>query len=448
MFIARRLNPAIEAVLVNLIRSPKTSRDEKVRAEIWLYASQFPELLTAEYLGELVGVSAATVRKHVNRLEQSIEAMEACIAAEKYHSKLERMIEECLQDAPRSGRSPDFTPVQIIGIISIACEKPEASGRPVSKWTSREIADEAMKRQVVEKISASYVGKILRNVNMKPHKSKGWCFTTEKDQQAFEKQVQEMCDVYLQAPENYEESNVHTVCVDEVTGLQANEKRAPSLPPKPDQQGKEESQYIRHGTLCLIAAWHVVLGQVIHHTIAKTRTSVDFAKFIEQLIGLDPNAKWVIILDNLNIHVSELLVRLIARMEGIDESTLGDKKKRTGILGSTKTRKEFLSDPKHRIRFVFTPKHSSWLNQIEVVFGIIKRRGLAGASFKSQGELINRINSFIPYYNATLAKPMDWTYTGRPTEPDNSHKPLTWRQRLIPKSMKEYWKEHASKLAA
>lgn len=447
MFIARRLDPAIASILAKLIRSPKTSRDTRVRSEICLYAFEFPDFFCVRYLSELVGVSAKTVRKHVKRFEQSIEALEACVA-EGCWSKLEQTIEECLQDAPRSGRPPDFSPVQIISIISIACEKPEACGRPVGKWTSREIADEAIKRQIVNKISPSYVAKLLRSVNMRPHKTKGWCFTTEKDQEAFARQVQEICDVYLQAQQSYEQSGVHTVCVDEATGLQANEKRAPSLTPKPDQQGKEETQYTRHGAVCLTAAWHVVLGQVIYHCIQQTRNNVDFANFIEQMIGFDPNGRWVIVLDNLNTHTSAFLVRLIARLEGIDESTLGDSKKRKGILASKKTRREFLCDPKHRIRFVFTPKHSSWLNQIEVIFGIIKRRTLAGASFKSQSALIERLNCFIAYYNATFAKPMNWTYTGRPTETENSHKPLTWRQRLTPKSLKERWNENSKMLAA
>lgn len=447
MFIARRLHPAIASVLVKLIRSPKTSRDTRTRSEICLYAFEFRDLLSVRDLSELVGVSAKTARKHMKRFEQSIEALEACVA-EGCWTKLEQTIDDCLQDAPRSGRPRDLSPVQIISIISIACEKPEACGRPVSKWTSREIADEAVKREIVKKISRSYVAELLRSVNMKPHKTKGWCFTTEKDQEAFARQVQEICDVYLQAPQNYQESAIHTVCVDEATGLQANEKRSPSLPPKPDQQGKEETQYTRHGAICLTAAWHVVLGQVIHHSIQKTRNNVDFANFIEKMIGIDPKGKWVIILDNLNTHTSEFLVRLIARLEGIDESTLGDSKKRKGILGSKKTRREFLSDATHRIRFVFTPKHSSWLNQVEVIFGIIKRRALTGASFTSQSALIERLNDFIAYYNAKFAKPMNWTYTGRPTETENSDKPLTWRQRLKPKTLKEQWNEYSKALAA
>jgi len=445
--ITRPLHSAIASLLVQLIRSPKTSHDMRLRAEICLYAFEFPELFCPRTLGEVVGVSAKTVRKHVERFEQSVDALEACVTEGNW-SKLERTMKDCLEDAPRSGRPPDFSPWQIVSIISIACEKPEASDRPISKWTSREIADEAVKRQIVTAISASHVARILRSVNLKPHKTKGWCFTTEKDQEAFARQVQEVCEVYLQAPQNYEQAGVHTVSIDEATGLGANEKRAETLPPKPDQAGKEETQYTRHGAVCLTAAWHVVLGQVLHHTLQQTRNNDDFANFIEEMLRRDPDGKWVIVVDNLNTHCSEALVRLIARLEGIDEATLGDKKKRKGILGSMKSRKEFLRDPTHRIRFVFTPKHSSWLNQIEVIFGIVKRRGLAGASFKSQQELIERLNRFIDYFNRTFARPMNWTYTGRPTESESMKQPLTWRQRLKPKSLKDRWNESQKVLAA
>jgi len=419
----------------------------RLRAEICWHACRFPELFRPRTLGELMGVSAKTVRKHLRRFEESIDALEAC-AAEGNRSKLERLIEDCLQDAPRSGRRRDFCPLQIVSIISIACEKPEASGRPINKWTSREIADEAVKREIVPAISASHVARILRSVNLKPHKTKGWCFTTEKDKEAFARQAQQVCDVYLQAPQDYEQAGVHTVCVDEATGLQANEKRAETLPPQPNQAGKEETQYTRHGTVCLTAAWHVVLGQLIYYTLQQTRNNDDFADFIEQMLSSDPDGKWVIVLDNLNTHSSEALVRLIARLEGIDQKTLGDKKKRKGILGSMKTRKEFLSDPTHRIRFVFTPKHSSWLNQIEVIFGIINRRTLTGASFRSQQELIERLSAFIAYFNTTFARPMDWTYTGRPTENESMEQPLTWRQRHRPKCWKDHWNERQEMLAA
>ena len=416
------------------------------RAEIWWYASAFPQL-SARALSELVGRTPKTVRKHVGRLEQSLEALDAALA-QGVRAQLERLVKDCLQDAPRSGTPPIFSPGQIVSIISIACEKPELCGRPVSKWTSREIADEAVKRKIVEKISASHVSEILRSVNLKPHKIKGWCFTTEKDQEEFDRRAQEVCDAYLQAPVNYAQSGVHTVCVDEATGLQANEKRAPSLPAKPDQPAKEETQYTRHGAVCLTAAWDVVQGQVVEHNVQETRTDEDFARFIEQTIGSDPEGKWIFVADNLNTHSGEALVRSIARLEGIDESALGDKKKRQGILGSVKSRQAFLNDPQRRFRFVYTPKHSSWLNQVEVIFGIVKRRGLAGGSFKSTAELIARIDQFLGYYNTTFARPMNWTYTGRPTDATINEQPLTWRQRLLPKSWKNHWNQHHPTLAA
>lgn len=180
----------------------------------------------------------------------------------------------------------------------------------------------------------------------------------------------------------------------------------------------------------------------------ETRTDEDFARFIEQTIGSDPEGKWIFVADNLNTHSGEALVRSIARLEGIDESALGDKKKRQGILGSVKSRQAFLNDPQRRFRFVYTPKHSSWLNQVEVIFGIVKRRGLAGGSFKSTAELIARIDQFLGYYNTTFARPMNWTYTGRPTDATINEQPLTWRQRLLPKSWKNHWNQHHPTLAA
>ena len=238
------------------------------------------------------------------------------------------------------------------------------------------------------------------------------------------------------------------MCVDEATGLQANEKRAASLPPQPDQQAKEETQYTRHGTVCLTAAWDVVQGQVAQHQVQETRTDDDFARFIEQTTSSAPKGQWVFVADNLNTHSGEALVRLIARLEGLDETTLGDKKKRRGILGSVQSRQAFWNDPQRRIRFVYTPKHSSWLNQVEVIFGIVKRRGLAGASFKSTAELIARIDRFIAYYNTTFARPMNWTYTGRPTHTTTHEQPLTWRQRSLPKTWKDHWNQHHKTLAA
>lgn len=446
MFKPSPLSLPIIAELLAIIRSPQTSKVVSQRASVIFYLYSHPDLLCPTSVAELMEVTPQTARKYLRRFEDSVEALEF-LCQQKNKSQFARTLRECFEDAPRSGRGPQLSPGQIVSIISLACEKPELSGRPISKWTRREIADEAIKRGIVPSISPSHVGNIIRSVNLRPDRVKGWCFTTEKDEQLFQAQVEAVCDTYLSACENYQQEGVHTVSVDECTGIQANEKCAPTLSPKPEKAGKEETQYTRHGSLCLLAAWHVVLGQVIYHLAQETRNNQDFADFITNMVDFDPTGKWVIILDNLNIHCSEELVRLIAKAEGIDESTLGSKKKRQGILGSQKSRKEFLSDPTHRIRFVFTPKHSSWLNQIEVIFGIIKRRALQGASFKSKKELILRLNEFIPYFNQNFAKPMNWTYTGRPTDAKVEIKPQIWREKIKRKTWKHYWQQQENLLA-
>ena len=81
------------------------------------------------------------------------------------------------------------------------------------------------------------------------------------------------------------------------------------------------------------------------------------------------------------------------------------------------TRREFLSDVRHRIRFVYTPKHSSWLNQIEIVFGIINRKLMRRGNFRSITDLEEQLRSFVEYYCQTMAHPFEWTYTGRALAP-------------------------------
>lgn len=395
------------------------------RARIVLLA--FEKKLNSQ-IAELVGCERHCVGRWRKRWQDSWNALLA-IEMNEPRAVLERAIIDTLRDAHRSGAPTKFSAEQVVQLVSTACENPRDSGRPVADWTGRELADELQKRSIVESISVSRVNDLLRLVNLQPHRRKYWCFTTEKDDELFQAQVEEVCQTYLHAGSAYERENTHTICVDEMTSLQANERRATKRRAKPDEIAKLECQYNRHGTLSLTGSWHVVAGQMIQTTISPTRDADEFANHIEQTIRTDPEANWIVVLDNLNTHYGEPIVRLIARLLGIPQETLGDKKKRRGVLGSMKTRREFLTDPSHRIRFVFTPKHSSWLNQIEVIFGIIGKRVIRHGSFSSQDDLRDKLISFIDYYNQTFAKPLQWTYDGRPVTANADQRPRTWREK-------------------
>jgi len=220
-------------------------------------------------------------------------------------------------------------------------------------------------------------------------------------------QVKLVCQLYEDAPA-LSSQGVHLISTDEMTGIQALERAYPSKPMRPGQVELIEFEYIRHGTQSLIANWEVATGRVIAPSIGSTRTEYDFANHIANTIETDPDANWIFIVDQLNIHKSATLVSLVSACCELDIDL--EIKEKSGILKSMETRAAFLSDPKHRIRFVYIPKHTSWLNQIEIWFSILVRRLLKHASFKSTEELKKRILAFINYFNQTMAKPFQWKY--------------------------------------
>lgn len=223
--------------------------------------------------------------------------------------------------------------------------------------------------------------------------------------------MRKVCETYAEAKAIHEQGG-HVVCTDEKTGMQALERIHPTLPTRPGLVERMEFEYRRHGALCLMANFEVATGTVIAPTIGPTRTEEDFVAHIARTIDTDPDATWVFVVDQLDTHKSEGLVRLVAERCGITDD-LGRKGK-SGILERMASRKTFLEDSSHRIRFVYTPRHASWLNQVEIWFSILARRALKRASFGSLDELRRRVLDFIAYFNAVLAKPFRWTYAGKP----------------------------------
>ena len=201
---------------------------------------------------------------------------------------------------------------------------------------------------------------------------------------------------------------------DELTGVQALERKHPDLPPAPGKVQRREFEYVRHGTRTFILSRDVASGHLVAPSCGPTRTEADFLAHVQGVVATDPEAtRWHFVADNLDTHRSESLVRWVASESGLVGIELG-KKGKFGILHNRESRTAFLSDPSHRIVFHYTPKHSSWLNQIEVWLSILVRKLLKRGSFTSVDDLKAKVLAFIDYYNRTMAKPFKWTYQGKP----------------------------------
>ena len=203
------------------------------------------------------------------------------------------------------------------------------------------------------------------------------------------------------------------MCVDEMTGVPAKERIAPTKPMRPGRSEKVEFEYMRHGTPCRIGNFEVATGRVIAPTVQQTRGEKDFATHTERTVATDPKAGWTFVADDRTTHTSATLVLWAASLCGIAAESLGQKGK-SGVRKSVATRKAFLTDAGHPVRFVHVPKHTSWLNHVEIGFSVLARRVLRRGNFRSVTDLRGKIRASIAYHNRTRAKPHKWTYTGRP----------------------------------
>jgi transposase len=272
-----------------------------------------------------------------------------------------------LEDMPRSGRPRLYGHDERLKIVAaVTSERPEFE----SQWSHRLLADYLGDVG----ISASQVGRILAELDIKPHLVRSWL--ARPDDPMFWERAADVCGLYLSPP-----VNALVLSVDEKTAVGARSRKHPTRPARPGSPERVEFEYRRHGTASFIAALDVHTGEVRGQDVDRN----DAAHFIEFLVELDatidPALAIHLVLDNGSSHVAK------ATKAWLDEHP----------------------------RFVahYTPKHSSWLNQVELWFSILTRKLLRRGEFASREELIARVMAFIRDYNHS-AKPFRWTYDGSP----------------------------------
>jgi len=317
---------------------------------------------------------------------------------------------EVLSDLPRKSGPKTYTAEAQCHVMATALKKPSDCQREMTHWTHVELADELNKSKLVEGISKSTVGRFLKQIDLRPHKSRYWLTPNIENEEEFKKEVKQVCQLYKEASTILEQ-DTKVVSVDEKTGIQALEMIFPMKPTKPGLIERREFEYKRHGTLCLTPSFNIATGMIDAHTIDETRNEQDFLDHIKKTVNTSPESQWIFVMDQLNTHKSESLVRWVSEICQINKE-LGEKGKE-GILKNMNSRMAFLTNAEHRIRFVYTPKHCSWLNQVEIWFSILARKLLNRGSFSSLENLRLKLNRFIEYFNKNLAKPFKWTYEGK-----------------------------------
>jgi transposase len=272
-----------------------------------------------------------------------------------------------LEDRPRPGHPRRYGPEVHLAIVATVTSALPAVD---SQWTHRAIADQL----ATTGISASQVGRILADLDLKPHLVRGWL--TRPEDPDFYAKAAEVCALYLRRP-----PGSVVLSVDEKTAMQARSRRHPTRPARPGQLERREFEYRRHGTASIVAALDVHTGQVLVEDITRN-DSVTFIAFLRLLEHAVPAESTIhLILDNGSSHTSKA------------------------------TRSWLAAHPRFVVHH--TPKHASWLNQVEIFFSILARRLLRRGEFTSRQDLVNQIHEFTLAYD-DQARPFRWSYDGTP----------------------------------
>jgi transposase len=273
-----------------------------------------------------------------------------------------------LEDRPRAGRPRVYGHDERLRIVeTVTAKTPEVD----SQWSHRLIAQALADVG----ISASQIGRILADLDLKPHLVRGWL--TRPDDPEFAARAMDVCGLYLHHPGD----NALVLSVDEKTAIPARSRRYPTKRCQPGQVERQDFEYRRHGTACLMAALNVHTGEVFA-TDAVRNDADSFIAFLDSIAAGTPAELTIhLVLDNGASHIAK------------------------------KTRAWLAEHPRFVVHH--TPKHASWLNQVELFFSILSRRLLKRGEFDSRDDLVESIMRFINHHNRT-ARPFAWTYDGTP----------------------------------
>ena len=275
-----------------------------------------------------------------------------------------------LREVQRPGRPRRIGEAQRLQLLALACEPAEAQGRATP--TLDELCERAVEQRVVERISRSHLQRILQAGDVRPHRVRQWLHSPDPQ---FREKVSAICALYRQAPKGSV-----VLSIDEKTGIQAIERKHADRAPQRGRVRRREFEYIRHGTQALTAALDVHSGRVLGRCTDR-RTQDDLVAFMEEVARAYPKGTVHVIWDNLNTHRAQAVWELFNTRHG------------------------------GRFVFHFTPLHASWVNQIELLFGIYSRRVLRHASHTSTHHLRQRTEAFIAQRNSS-PQPFKWTFAG------------------------------------
>ncbi|MFD7781487.1 IS630 family transposase [Streptomyces sp. NPDC059753] len=271
-------------------------------------------------------------------------------------------------DGERPGGAREQVPARVRARVIALTRMTPPDGTGLSHWSTRELAN-YLKRVENTTVSWHYIARIWREENLKPHRS--GTFKISKDP-AFAKKVADVIGLYLAPP-----GGAVVLSIDEKTQIQALDRTQPVLPVAFAASEKRTADYFRHGTTNLFAALNVTTGEVLGECKA-TRNGRDFLAFLKKAVRPHAGKDIHVVLDNLSTH-------------------------------TTPDVREWLSK-NPQVHFHFTPIGSSWLNQIEIWFGILTRQSIRRGTFSSVNVLIKQIRDYINSWNEN-AKPFTWTAT-------------------------------------